>query len=105
MTPERDVSRQFMDGMVSGSDPLPQDLADAFREAQGRLWPFARHVVFFNTISSTNDVAMKLAAIAEEGTVVVANEQTAGRGFRRLPRASMHRSFSSLLRLVQNTIE
>src|SRR6476660_9270087 len=80
MTPEREVSRQFMDSMVSGSDPQPQDLADALREAQGRLWPFARHVVFFNTIGSTNDVAMKLAADAEEGTVVVANEQTAGRG-------------------------
>jgi BirA family biotin operon repressor/biotin-[acetyl-CoA-carboxylase] ligase len=80
MTLEREVSRQFRDGMVSGGDPVPPDFADALRETQGRLWPFAQHVVFFNTIGSTNDVAMKLAADAEEGTVVVANEQTAGRG-------------------------
>jgi BirA family biotin operon repressor/biotin-[acetyl-CoA-carboxylase] ligase len=80
MTLEREASRQFGDGMVSGGDPVPADFADALRETQRRLWPFARRVVFFNTIGSTNDIAMKLAADAEEGTVVVANEQTAGRG-------------------------
>jgi BirA family transcriptional regulator, biotin operon repressor / biotin---[acetyl-CoA-carboxylase] ligase len=80
MTLEREVSRRFRDGMVSGGDPVPPDFADALREIQRRRWPFARHVVFFDTIGSTNDVAMKLAADAEEGTVVVANEQTAGRG-------------------------
>jgi BirA family biotin operon repressor/biotin-[acetyl-CoA-carboxylase] ligase len=80
MTVERKVSRQFRDDMMSSGDPLPSDLADAFREAQGRLWPVARQVVFFNTVGSTNDVAMALAPDAEEGTVVVANEQTAGRG-------------------------
>jgi BirA family transcriptional regulator, biotin operon repressor / biotin---[acetyl-CoA-carboxylase] ligase len=80
MTFERDVSRQFRDGLVSGGDPVPPDFAEALRETQRRQWPLARHVVFFNTIGSTNDVAMKLAADAEEGTVVVANEQTAGRG-------------------------
>lgn len=61
-------------------DPLPADLADAFRDARTRLWPFAQHVVYFNVIGSTNDVAMRLAPEAEEGTVVLANEQTAGRG-------------------------
>jgi BirA family biotin operon repressor/biotin-[acetyl-CoA-carboxylase] ligase len=65
---------------MSNGDPLPPDLADAFREAQERLWPLARRVVFFNTVGSTNDVAMTLASDAEEGTVVVANAQTAGRG-------------------------
>jgi BirA family transcriptional regulator, biotin operon repressor / biotin---[acetyl-CoA-carboxylase] ligase len=80
MTLEREVSGPFRAGMMSDGDPIPPDLADAFREAQGRLRPFARHVVFFNTVGSTNDVAMKLAPAAEEGTVVVANQQTAGRG-------------------------
>jgi BirA family biotin operon repressor/biotin-[acetyl-CoA-carboxylase] ligase len=80
MTLEREASRQFRDGMVSGGDPVPADFADALRETQRRLWPLAQRVVFFNSIGSTNDIAMKLAADAEEGTVVVANEQTAGRG-------------------------
>ena len=99
MTLEREVSWQFRDGMVSGGDPVPADFADALRETQGRLWPFAQHVVFFNTIGSTNDVAIETGSRhAEEGTVVIADEQTAGRGrygrtgFRRPAAGSMCRS-------------
>jgi BirA family biotin operon repressor/biotin-[acetyl-CoA-carboxylase] ligase len=80
MTFEREVSGHLRTGAGSDGDPLPSDLADAFREAQGHLGSFARRVVFFNIVGSTNDVAMTLARDVEEGTVVVANEQTAGRG-------------------------
>jgi BirA family biotin operon repressor/biotin-[acetyl-CoA-carboxylase] ligase len=80
MTFEREVSRHLRTGAGSDGDPLPSDLADALREAQGHLGSFARRVVFFNIVGSTNDVAMTIAPDVEEGTVVVANEQTAGRG-------------------------
>src|ERR1700722_2534706 len=43
--------------------------------------PFARHIHHFFKIDSTNRVAMELGAEGEpHGTVVVAEEQTAGRG-------------------------
>ena len=38
--------------------------------------------MFFNTVGSTNDVASTLAAQGVEGAVVIADEQTAGRGRR-----------------------
>ncbi len=42
---------------------------------------FGRRVVYYDVVGSTNDVAKHLAAQdALEGTVVVADEQTAGRG-------------------------
>jgi BirA family biotin operon repressor/biotin-[acetyl-CoA-carboxylase] ligase len=42
---------------------------------------FGRNIVYFNKVDSTNIVARKLAEEgAEHGTVVVAEEQTAGRG-------------------------
>lgn len=47
------------------------------------LGPFARHSQYYRCITSTNDVAARLAdAGAVEGTWVVADEQTAGRGRR-----------------------
>jgi BirA family biotin operon repressor/biotin-[acetyl-CoA-carboxylase] ligase len=47
------------------------------------LGPFARHSQYYRCITSTNDVAARLAdAGAAEGTWVVADEQTAGRGRR-----------------------
>ena len=47
------------------------------------LGPFARHSQYYPCITSTNDVAARLAdAGAAEGTWVVADEQTAGRGRR-----------------------
>jgi BirA family biotin operon repressor/biotin-[acetyl-CoA-carboxylase] ligase len=63
------------------SDPLPAELAEAFAAAGPRLWPLGHRVVFFNTIGSTSDVALALAVGgAAEGAVVIADEQTAGRG-------------------------
>ena len=60
-------------------DPLPDDIACAIEEARPRLLPLAAPLLFFSTVGSTNDEA---ASIATEGTVVVADAQTAGRGRR-----------------------
>jgi BirA family biotin operon repressor/biotin-[acetyl-CoA-carboxylase] ligase len=48
-----------------------------------QLAPLARSVLFFPTIGSTNDVAAAAAHAGDaEGTIVVADSQTAGRGRR-----------------------
>jgi BirA family biotin operon repressor/biotin-[acetyl-CoA-carboxylase] ligase len=60
-------------------EPLPSDIAHAIESARPRLGPLARPLIFQSTIGSTNDAAL---AIAEEGAVVVADQQTAGRGRR-----------------------
>ena len=60
-------------------NPVPADLANAIEAARPRLGPLASPLVFFSTVGSTNDAA---AALATEGRVVVADEQTAGRGRR-----------------------
>jgi BirA family biotin operon repressor/biotin-[acetyl-CoA-carboxylase] ligase len=63
--------------------PLPRDIADALELQRPHLEPLARDVLYFETIGSTNDVAATLAASADrEGTVVIAEAQTAGRGRR-----------------------
>jgi BirA family biotin operon repressor/biotin-[acetyl-CoA-carboxylase] ligase len=63
------------------SDPLPAHLAEAFAAVRARLAPIGRRVLFFNKTASTNDIALTLAADADaEGTVVIADEQTSGRG-------------------------
>lgn len=63
---------------VSRSSP---SLQDRLREAAPRLGPFAGRVRHYPRVGSTNDVAADLAADgAPHGTVVVADEQTAGRG-------------------------
>lgn len=62
---------------------LPVDLAEALRQNAARLGPFGCRVTYFDQVESTNDIAARLAAQgAEEGTVVVAGSQTAGRGHR-----------------------
>jgi BirA family biotin operon repressor/biotin-[acetyl-CoA-carboxylase] ligase len=67
--------------MVSEGDPLPGDFAAALADTRDRLQPWGSSVVFFETIGSTNDVALALAAAgADEGTIVLADRQTAGRG-------------------------
>lgn len=58
-----------------------RSLDDRLREAASRLGPFAGRVHHRPRVGSTNDVAAELAAAgAPHGTVVVADEQTAGRG-------------------------
>jgi BirA family biotin operon repressor/biotin-[acetyl-CoA-carboxylase] ligase len=86
---------------------LPDDLADAIERARPRLGRLASPILFFETIGSTNDEAAtrsaeafalrrsessrsanessrgaKASAERSEGLVVVADEQTAGRGRR-----------------------
>lgn len=41
---------------------------------------FASHIYLFDTVSSTNDTLCRLAVGAQDGTVVLAETQTAGRG-------------------------
>jgi BirA family biotin operon repressor/biotin-[acetyl-CoA-carboxylase] ligase len=53
---------------------------DIIAEGLGTCW-LARNIVYYETVGSTNDEARRLAlAGAPEGTLVIAEEQTAGRG-------------------------
>lgn len=64
-------------------DPLPPDLAVALAAHRARLAPLAGLVYCYRTIGSTNDVAAALAADGHrDGAIVVAEQQTAGRGRR-----------------------
>ena len=59
----------------------------ALAEAAGRLGRLASTVLFYPTVGSTNDVAARFACDRQEvgdseGAVIVADEQTAGRGRR-----------------------
>lgn len=62
-------------------ESLPQEFAEPLARAARRLGPFAGRILWYAEVPSTNDVA---AALAErgacEGSVVVADAQTAGRG-------------------------
>jgi BirA family transcriptional regulator, biotin operon repressor / biotin---[acetyl-CoA-carboxylase] ligase len=60
---------------------LPDDLATALAVAGDRVGIFDRQVLWYAEVGSTNDVAATLADRGEpEGTVVVADSQSAGRG-------------------------
>ncbi|NOT24645.1 MAG: biotin--[acetyl-CoA-carboxylase] ligase [Acidobacteria bacterium] len=62
-------------------EPLPREFVEALAAASGRLGIFTREILWYPVVSSTNDVAGMLAdREAPEGTVVVANAQSAGRG-------------------------
>jgi len=64
-------------------DPLPREFAEALEGSRHRLGRLGAPVVFFSSIASTNDVASAIARSGDgEGTVVIADEQTAGRGRR-----------------------
>jgi BirA family biotin operon repressor/biotin-[acetyl-CoA-carboxylase] ligase len=66
---------------VSHSVDLPGDLADAMARSGPDLGAFGTPLFYFPAIGSTNDEACRLAASgAVEGTTVVAEAQTAGRG-------------------------
>jgi BirA family biotin operon repressor/biotin-[acetyl-CoA-carboxylase] ligase len=63
-------------------DP-PAELADAFARARDRFGRLGAPLLFFSTVGSTNDVATALAQSGgQEGAVIVADAQTAGRGRR-----------------------
>lgn len=60
---------------------LPPEFAESLAQARHRLGPFARQIVWYADVPSTNDVAASLADRGvEEGCVVAANAQSAGRG-------------------------
>lgn len=64
-------------------DPRIADLARAIDAEGDRLGPFRQRIRLLREVGSTNDVAAALAeAGAPEGTTVVADAQTAGRGRR-----------------------
>jgi BirA family biotin operon repressor/biotin-[acetyl-CoA-carboxylase] ligase len=67
--------------LLPPSSPLPPDLREPLIRLAGRLGEFGARVVWYPEIPSTNDVAARLAdAGADEGTVVAADAQSAGRG-------------------------
>lgn len=60
---------------------LPRDIAEALAWSRSERGPFGSPLVYAAEITSTNDAAARLAdAGAGEGTTVVADAQTAGRG-------------------------
>ena len=64
-------------------EALPAEFAEAFAVEEKALASLARSVLYFATVGSTNDVALRLALSGhEEGLVVIAEAQTAGRGRR-----------------------
>ena len=63
------------------ADPLPDDLAEALNAARGDLDRIGLRVVYLPSTPSTNDVAARLAeAGGADGTTVIADTQTSGRG-------------------------
>ena len=66
---------------MSAAPFIPGDLRVAVDAHADRLGSFGRRLVYFPSIGSTNDEASRLANNgAPEGTVVIADAQTAGRG-------------------------
>lgn len=63
------------------AETLPPDVRDALEASRADRGAFGEPLYFYPAIGSTNDAAARLAeAGAPEGTTVVAEEQTAGRG-------------------------
>lgn len=63
------------------SHDAPGDVRAELSRASARLGSLGRRLHWFDTAGSTNDIAARLAALgAEEGAVVAADAQTAGRG-------------------------
>jgi BirA family biotin operon repressor/biotin-[acetyl-CoA-carboxylase] ligase len=60
---------------------LPDDCERALRDAADRLGNFHNRVRFLPVVSSTNELALSLAADgADDGTTIMAESQTSGRG-------------------------
>lgn len=67
--------------MASAASAVPEDFGAALAARRARLGPIASRLVYFESTSSTNDVADRLAADgAPHGTVVFAGAQESGRG-------------------------
>lgn len=64
-------------------DPLPSEFAEAFAALRSRFGRLATRTLFYTSTGSTNDIVGELAAAGDdEGAVVIADMQTAGRGRR-----------------------
>ena len=64
-------------------DALPAEFAEAFAAEQDALDPLGSQILYYSSVGSTNDVALRLALAGQpEGLVVIAEAQTAGRGRR-----------------------
>lgn len=65
-------------------------LKDAlFVEELQKKSPWKKEILFFETITSTNDIALEMASQgALEGAIIIADEQTQGRGKRHRPWSS-----------------
>ena len=62
-------------------EPLPLEFAEPLARTADRLGPFGRRIVWYADVPSTNDIAAALGEQgADEGLVVAANAQSAGRG-------------------------
>ena len=60
---------------------MPADIREDLLRVASRLGSLGQRLHYFATTTSTNDVAARLADLgAEEGTTVIADAQTAGRG-------------------------
>jgi BirA family biotin operon repressor/biotin-[acetyl-CoA-carboxylase] ligase len=67
-------------GHPSGGQ-VPDEIADALAQARPRLGPLGHRLLWFDEIGSTSDRAIALAeAGADEGCLVLADAQSAGRG-------------------------
>ncbi len=67
--------------MRDAPQPLPAEFAEPLERFADRVRPFVTRVVWYEEVGSTNDIAVRLAeGGAEEGVVVAADGQTAGRG-------------------------
>jgi BirA family biotin operon repressor/biotin-[acetyl-CoA-carboxylase] ligase len=68
---------------VNQAHELPIETAAALRAARARLGRLASQILYFPTVGSTNDVAAVLASSDRaDGALVLADQQTAGRGRR-----------------------
>jgi BirA family biotin operon repressor/biotin-[acetyl-CoA-carboxylase] ligase len=78
------LSSNLFNSAHPAARPLPEDFANALESIRSRLGRLGSSMLYFSSVGSTNDIAATLAAArqAPEGTVVVADAQTAGRGRR-----------------------
>jgi BirA family biotin operon repressor/biotin-[acetyl-CoA-carboxylase] ligase len=63
-------------------DELPHEFEEAIARVRTQLGVVGSRALFFHSIGSTNDVAASLAVSNNEGAIVIADAQTAGRGRR-----------------------
>jgi BirA family biotin operon repressor/biotin-[acetyl-CoA-carboxylase] ligase len=74
------LTSNLPDGLLASRE-VPLDVRSELGRQAPRLGRMAHRILWLETAGSTNDIAARLADLgADEGTVVVAEAQTAGRG-------------------------